>query len=81
MLEGGEPIDLLFTDVMLPGGMTGVELAAMARARWPRLKVLLTSGFPEALLDEPASRAGLRMIGKPYREEELARTLRDVLAG
>jgi len=81
VLESGQPFDLLFTDVMLPGGMTGVALAAAARARWPQLKVLLTSGFPEALLDEPSAHTGLRMIGKPYREEQLARTLREVLAG
>lgn len=80
-LESGDAVDLLFTDVMLPGGMTGIELAAVVRSRWPGTKVLLTSGFPEALLDQPSSLPGLRLISKPYREEELVRTLRDVLAG
>ncbi len=81
MLDFGRRIDLLFTDVMLPGSMSGVELAAAARMRWPNLKIMLTSGFPEVLLDEPSALAGLPLISKPYREEELARMLREVLAG
>jgi len=81
MLDSGRRIDLLFTDVMLPGSMSGVELAAAARSRWPNLKIMLTSGFPEVLLDEPSALAGLPLISKPYREEELARMLREVLAG
>jgi len=81
VLESGRRIDLLFTDIMLPGGMSGVQLAAAARTRWPDLKILLTSGFPEALLEEPTALAGLPLINKPYREEALARMLREVLAG
>lgn len=81
VLEGNASVDLLFTDVMLPGGMNGIELADLVRVRWPQTKLLLTSGFPEVLLEEPKSLGGLRLISKPYREDELARTLREVLAG
>src|SRR5262249_49085925 len=44
-LQGDDKIDLLFTDVVMPPGMNGVELAKIATTRWPRLKVLLASGF------------------------------------
>ena len=40
-------VDLLFTDVIMPGGMSGYDLGRIARSRWPRIRVLLTSGFPE----------------------------------
>jgi CheY-like chemotaxis protein len=45
-----EPVDILFTDIMMPGGMSGYDLATRAVARWPALRVLLTSGFPETKL-------------------------------
>lgn len=75
-----EPIVLLFTDVVMPGDMDGVELALAAMERWPALKVILTSGFPESRLNgngDPI--AGLRLLSKPYRGEDLARALREVL--
>ena len=94
-----EAVDLLFTDIVMPGGLTGYELARLAKERRPELKVVLTSGFPEAklgngngngngraagngnggLADGPP--AGLRLLSKPYRREELARVLREVLDG
>lgn len=75
-----EPVDLLFTDIVMPGGWNGHSLAKHAIANWPRLKVLLTSGFPEAKMngseEEPIK---LRLLTKPYRKDELARTLREIL--
>ena len=51
-------------------------------ARWPGLKVVLTSGFPELRLSGDADAlAGLRLLSKPYRREELARALREALDG
>ena len=77
-----EEIALLFTDIVMPGAMDGVELAREAMARWPGLKVVLTSGFPELRLNgEADALAGLRLLSKPYRREELARALRETLDG
>jgi CheY-like chemotaxis protein len=73
------PVDLLFTDVVLPGALNGQELARQAQERWPRLRVVLTSGFP-------AKNGGSvvvedRLLVKPYRKADLARALREGLRG
>ena len=75
-----ERVDLLLTDVIMPGGTTGFDLARTAMARWPSLRVVLTSGFPDAKLDGATTApADLRLLSKPYRKDDLARTLREVL--
>ncbi len=81
-LQGIERIDILFSDVMMPGGMRGTELAREARRLRPGLKVLLTSGYI-ANLDEGQviGRGDLPVLNKPYRRDELARSLRMVLGG
>ena len=75
VLETGVTVDLLFTDVVMPEGMSGFDLADTARQRWPNLKVLVTSGFPGSLV------RGDRydFLGKPYRRQDLARAVRAVL--
>lgn len=78
----GMPIVLLFTDVVMPGEMDGVELARTALSRWPRLKVVLTSGFPELRVGANGdSITGLRLLSKPYRRDDLARIIREALDG
>ena len=77
-----EPVDLLFTDVVMPGGSSGYDLTEMAIKRWPSLKVLMTSGFPDAMQSAiGVSNRGTRLLSKPYRKDDLARTLREVLRG
>jgi nitrogen-specific signal transduction histidine kinase/CheY-like chemotaxis protein len=73
-------IDVMFSDVVMPGGMNGAQLAASARALRPSLKILLTSGYvgEQGVGQEIAS--DLPVLNKPYRRDELARTLRLVLA-
>ncbi len=73
-----EPVDLLFTDVVMPGRMDGYELANVAMTRWPALKVVMTSGFPEARVNEGAP-TGFRLLNKPYRKEDLGGVLQSVL--
>jgi CheY-like chemotaxis protein len=73
-------IDILFTDVVMPGGVNGWELADRARKARPNLRVLLTSGYAlETLAVHTQLRDGLVILTKPYRKAELARRLRDVL--
>ena len=77
-----EPVDLLFTDVVMPGGMSGYELARAACERHSNIKTLLTSGFPEVkVTGKDLSTAQIRLLSKPYRKDELAHTLREVLEG
>jgi CheY-like chemotaxis protein len=78
-LRGG--VDLLFTDVVLPGEMDGCALAREVMARSPRSKVLLTSGFPGARLnDMQGVGTNMRLLSKPYRRDDLTRAVREVLA-
>jgi PAS domain S-box-containing protein len=74
-------IDLLLTDVVLPGGMSGVELARRAQAARPGLRVLLTSGYPEEVFQaQGRPDAGTMILQKPYRRHELAEAVSRVLA-
>jgi len=80
MLAMQRKIDLLFTDIVLPGEMDGCALARDVLSRLPHLKVLLTSGFPGArLTDIQSLGTSVRLLSKPYRKEDLARTVREAL--
>jgi CheY-like chemotaxis protein len=61
----------MFSDIMMPGGMNGVELAREVRKRKPDLPILLTSGYAEAA-QRAAEAEGVRILPKPYRIDELA---------
>jgi len=77
-----ERADLLFSDVVMPGTIDGFELARRVMTRWPHMKVVLTSGFPETKINGNLGdlAASARLLSKPYRKDELARLLREVLA-
>ncbi|MDE2348645.1 MAG: response regulator [Gammaproteobacteria bacterium] len=80
ILAGPGHIDLLFTDVVMPGGIGGAGLAEAARTRRPGLKVLLTSGYSEdAIIHQGRLDPGIQLLSKPYRGAELALRVRDVL--
>jgi CheY-like chemotaxis protein len=76
-----ERVDVLFTDIVMPGGTSGYEIARTALSRWPEIKVVLTSGFPENKISGDANAPSLRLLSKPYRRDELGRIIRDVLEG
>jgi signal transduction histidine kinase len=80
MLESREPVDLLFADVVMPGKLDGYDLARTVRDRWPSCRIVLTSGFPGLNADRDAT-PDLPLLTKPYRRDDLARTLRDALDG
>jgi signal transduction histidine kinase/CheY-like chemotaxis protein len=75
-------VDLLFTDVVLSGGMNGIDLAHNACRRWPGIRVLATSGFPDSKHYGNADSRSMpwRLLNKPYRKDDLARALRETLA-
>ncbi|MCJ2065699.1 PAS domain-containing protein [Methylobacterium sp. J-088] len=82
ILDGEGRIDLLFTDLIMPGGMNGVMLARAARERQPKIKVLLTTGYAEASLERTdAGGTEFEIINKPYKRLELARRVRRVIDG
>jgi signal transduction histidine kinase/CheY-like chemotaxis protein/CHASE3 domain sensor protein len=79
LLETDSAFDLLFTDVVMPGVLSAIELARLAQRRRPGIGVLLTSGYTRDLIPTRDG-ADLPMIAKPYRSEELAARVRAVLA-
>ncbi len=81
ILEGLEQFDLLFTDVVMPGGMTGRMLAEQATKMRPSLKVLYTSGYTQdVIVHEGRVDEGLLLLSKPYSRVELAQKIRTALA-
>ncbi len=77
-LANGRNFDLVFSDVMMPGGMSGVELAHEIRRRKPGMPVMLATGYIEAARDAIAE--GLEVLSKPYQIDVLERSLNELLA-
>jgi CheY-like chemotaxis protein len=79
MIRSDPTLDLLLTDVVLPGGVSGLELAREAQRIRPNLKVLLTSGYPEPVSKDDGAMPGMEVLQKPYRRRDLAEAVRRVL--
>jgi signal transduction histidine kinase len=81
-LKSGQPFDLLFTDVVMPGGITGRQLADEVAKRRPGVKVLYTSGYTEnAIVHQGRLDPGIMLLSKPYSKCELASMVRRALGG
>jgi PAS domain S-box-containing protein len=82
LLERQPRVDLLFTDVVLPGGLTGAQVAAQARELRPGVKVLFTTGYARnAIFHHGRLDKGVQLITKPFAFDDLAAKVRDVLDG
>jgi PAS domain S-box-containing protein len=82
LLERQPRVDLLFTDVVLPGGLTGAQVAAQARKLKPEMKVLFTTGYARnAIFHHGRLDKGVQLITKPFTFADLAAKVRDVLDG
>ena len=80
MLKTGQGIDLLLTDVVMPGPMNGAALALAARALLPGLNVLFMSGYPEdAITTKGVLNQGATLLSKPFRKADLAIAVRRVI--
>ena len=71
ILENDENFDLLFTDVIMPGGMNGLALIEHVHARLPGLPVLVTTGYMEELPGSANRSEGLNVLAKPYQHQDL----------
>ncbi|MDA9431149.1 CHASE3 domain-containing protein [Bradyrhizobium sp. CCBAU 51627] len=82
LIEAGQAFDLLFTDVVIPGGMSGRELAEEIARRRPGIKVLYTSGYTDnAIVHHGKLDDGVVLLTKPYRRNQLAEMIRKALGG
>ncbi|MDR6394168.1 histidine kinase famiy protein [Herbaspirillum seropedicae] len=81
LIRSGRPVDLLFTDLIMPGSMNGVVLAREAKRMLPTIKVLLTTGYASESLERHGADGEFPVLDKPYRHDELARKIRIVLDG
>ena len=81
ILNDGHSIDLLFTDIVMPAGMSGTDLARQASRLRPDLKVLLSSGYTREANQWRSARVEFPFIAKPYRPTTLGKKLEEVLAG
>ncbi len=72
-------IDLLLTDMIMPGGMTGDELAAEMKRRKPGLKIIYASGYTSAFVGRDFGRDDVAFLAKPYQPQQVAQLIRDTL--
>lgn len=78
ILESRDDIDLVFTDVQMPGTMDGVKLSHYIRDRWPPVKLIIASGA--AVLAESSLPGGSRFFSKPYDDNTITETMAHLLA-
>ena len=80
IFRSGAAIDLLFTDVRMPGSMDGCELARRVRADWPSVRVIVTSGYSDSLLTARSASEDF-VLPKPYRPQAVLTQIRAFFGG
>lgn len=78
MLEVNADIQVMFTDVDMPGGMDGLMLATAVRDKWPPIKIIVTSGHRNVSMDDIPAKS--RFFGKPYQAKAVASAMREMVA-
>jgi PAS domain S-box-containing protein len=76
-LESGQQIDLVFSDIVMPGAISGIDLAKIIRTRYPKVQIVLATGYSERRVES----AGVRTLAKPYSVSALVAALNDELYG
>ena len=79
LARGGKQIDLMFSDILMPGSMNGIMLAERVRANFPDIAILLATGYNEDLAVDGPTASTMDVIGKPYRRSELSDRVRTSL--
>ncbi len=77
--RGGTHVDVMFTDIRMPGEMDGLGLADEVRSRWPHTKIIMTSGYAPELLTARRAAARGEVLSKPYRPHAVLATIRALL--
>jgi signal transduction histidine kinase/CheY-like chemotaxis protein len=77
IMKSGETVDLIFSDIIMPGGMNGVQLAEEVRRSFPKVPILLATGYSDSIAG--ANAKGLAVITKPYRSEDLRKRIDELL--
>ena len=78
-VRSGTPIDLLFTDIVMPGSADGWKLAELIREMRPGIKVIFTTGYSDVSSEQLSSGAGVLLLEKPYRLSRLAEVVRNAI--
>jgi CheY-like chemotaxis protein len=81
LLKSGEPAALVLSDVVMPGGLSGYDVASWVRRERPEVKILLTSGFSERMRQDDEAIRRLTVLSKPYSRAQLGVAVRAALAG
>jgi CheY-like chemotaxis protein len=80
LIDSGEPVDVILSDIVMAGGMSGYDLARWAKDNAPHIKVILTTGYAaEEASNDPAELIDAPILRKPYPRADLAKALRNAL--
>ncbi|MFP6804415.1 MAG: response regulator [Pseudomonadales bacterium] len=80
-IKKNKNIDLMFSDIMMPGGMSGRQLASIVNTEYPKIKIQLTTGYENVDVTKNSADADFPLLRKPYDQQGLATALRKLLGG